>query len=49
MSDPDEHRVKCELCNREVLESQLTLSLENHHWICKDCWWEAYEESRVEE
>ena len=49
MSDPDENREKCDLCNREVPEPQLTLSLENADWVCKDCWWEAYEESRVEE
>jgi len=60
MSEPDEHREKCDLCNREVPESvpesQLTLALEKflplnlfEDWVCEDCWWEAYEESGVEE
>jgi hypothetical protein len=39
---------KCDLCNREVPESQLTL-LDDYDWVCKDCWWEAHEEGRVEE
>ena len=37
---------ECDLCCQSVPEDQLALL--GNKWVCKDCFWIAHEETRVE-